>query len=370
MAEDTGGEKTLPASPRKRQRAREEGNVARSQDLNAAVMLFAALLALRYAAPPALETLVEASRHYFGEIHAIRVDTGASQALAIDVALRMARTLLPFMAALVVTGLVVNFVQVGFAVTPKALGPKFNRINPLTGFGRFFSLRSGVELVKSLFKLVFVSVLVYFAVDDRWGDLLVMMHMSPLGVLETLAGLIFAVWWRVALAMLVLGILDFGFQKWQHERDLRMTQKEAREEMREMEGDPRVKQRIRQIMRQMATQRMMKEVPTADVVVTNPTHYAVALRYDAASMEAPVVVAKGMRLLARRIRQVAVENDVPIVEKPELARTLYKALDVGQSVPENLFRAVAEVLAFVYRIDRRTEKIRERARANTVRRAV
>ncbi len=189
-----------------------------------------------------------------------------------------------------------------------------------------------------------------------------MITLPPQGLVIAMAGLIVAVWWRVVLAMLAIGLADYGFQYWQRERDLRMTHQEMKEEMREMEGDPKIKRRVRQLQRQMAMQRMMAEVPTADVVVTNPTHYAVALRYDLEGMGAPQVIAKGMRLLAARIREIAVAHDVPIVQKPELARLLYKSVEVGDQIPEDMFRAVAEVLSYVYQIDRRAEKRRARER--------
>jgi len=186
------------------------------------------------------------------------------------------------------------------------------------------------------------------------------MELTPRALVPAIGGLVMTVWWRIALAMLVLGILDYGFQRWQHNRDLMMTVQEARQEAKELEGDPRIKARVRHIQRQMALQRMMAGVPAADVIITNPTTYAVALRYDMAEMSAPVVVAKGARLLAERIRNIALEHTVPIVRKPDLARTLYRTIEVGQPVPENLFRAVAEVLAYVYEIDRRADKVRER----------
>ena len=158
----------------------------------------------------------------------------------------------------------------------------------------------------------------------------------------------------------MLGVLDYGYQYWEHERSLMMTVEEAKQELKEYEGDPRIKQRIRQIQRRIAMQRMMADVPKADVIITNPTRFAVALRYDPANMRAPVVVAKGTRLLAERIRDLAIVHGVPIVQKPELARTLYRTIEVGHPVPESLFRAVAEVLAYVYQIDRRVEKLHER----------
>jgi len=166
---------------------------------------------------------------------------------------------------------------------------------------------------------------------------------------------------RAALAMLLLALLDYGFQRWQFERSIMMTRQELREELRELEGDPHIRARIRSIRRQMALQRMMAEVPSADVVVTNPFHIAVALRYDMSKMNAPTVIAKGARLLAERIKRIAAENDVPVVEKKTLAQLLYKSVEVGQEIPENLYRVVAEVLAYVYQIDRRAEKVRERA---------
>jgi flagellar biosynthetic protein FlhB len=242
-----------------------------------------------------------------------------------------------------------------------ALKPNLEKLNPFTGFQKFFNLRSFVELVKSIFKLAVITAIVYFTFRSRWREVMVWSALTPLGLVQAIAGLVGLVWLRVVLAMLVLGIVDYGYQRWQYNQELRMTVQEAREETKEVEGDPRVRQRIRQVQRQMAMQRMMGEVPEAEVVVTNPVRYAVALRYNASEMQAPVVTAKGARLVAERIREIAVEHDVPIVQKPDLARMLYRTIDVGQPVPETLFVAVAEVLAFVYEIDRRAEKIRERA---------
>ena len=200
--------------------------------------------------------------------------------------------------------------------------------------------------------------------DGRVEEILALMHQSLAEGVYATWSFLFDIWWRVVLVMIAIGIADYLFQRWQHRRDLMMTQYEARQELKELEGDPRIRQRIRGIQRQMAMQRMMREVPEAEVVITNPTTYAVAIRYDAANMDAPRVTAKGARLLAERIRQVAIEHNVPIVERPDLARTLYRTIDIGQSVPGDLFRTVAEVLAYVYQIDTREAKARERAEAN------
>ncbi|MBI5093696.1 MAG: flagellar biosynthesis protein FlhB [Candidatus Hydrogenedentes bacterium] len=361
MAEQSGGEKSLPASPMKRQRQREQGNVSKSQDLSAAVTLLAALLALRWFGPGSFNGMLDATRHYLQDINSIPVEIETVQWLALDMSLRLAVCSLPIILFLLLGGTAVNLAQVGFLFTVHPLTPKFDRINPISGMKKFFSLRSLVELIKSVLKLTLVSYIVWGAFRDRWPELVLLMQLPPMAIAVAISGLVYSAWLRVVIAMLILGILDYGYQRWQYEQDLRMTVQEAREEAKEMEGDPRIRQRVRQIQRQMAMQRMMKDVPKADVIITNPTTYAVALRYNMSEMAAPVVIAKGARLLAQRIRELAVLHDVPIVEKPELARALYRSIEVGRTIPEDLFRAVAEVLAFVYQIDRRAEKIRERA---------
>ncbi len=360
MAEDTGGEKTLPASGQKRQRAREEGNIARSQDLSAGAVLAMALMAMVMFGPQAMEMMLESGRYYLSEAGDLRLDTFSPQGLTLRVLYYTGMACAPIVGLLVVGGVAMNLLQVGVLFTSKPLQPKMSRINPFSGFGRFLSMRSMVELLKSVLKLAAVVWVVYLALQPRVDEFPLLMQLSPEALSPAVSDMVVAVWWRIALAMLVLGIADYGFQWWQHERDLRMTHREAREEARELEGDPHVKRRVRQLQRQAAMQRMMKDVPKADVIVTNPTHYAVALRYDMQAMSSPVVTAKGARLIAQRIRDIAVENDVPIVQKPELARALFKAVEVGQPIPENLFHAVAEVLSFVYRIDRREAKRRER----------
>ncbi|GMW00023.1 MAG: flagellar biosynthetic protein FlhB [Candidatus Hydrogenedentota bacterium] len=360
MAEDLGGEKTLPASPRKISQAREEGNVAKSADLNAALALLVAAFGLWYMGRELMERMVHTTAVYFENIGTFEVTVENAVDVAVDVTQRLGVLVLPLAILLTVAGLAVNFLQVGFLYAPKALQPKFSRLNPIAGFSRFFKLRTLVDLIKSLLKVAIVTWIVYLTLRSRMDDLLLYMFLTPLGITHQMADLIYLVWLRAAGAMLILGLLDFGFQKWQYNKDLMMTVQEMKEENKQMEGDPRIKQRIRQIQRQMAMQRMMKEVPKADVIITNPIRFAVAIRYDMGNMAAPVVVAKGARLLAKRIREIAMENQVPIIEKPELARALYKEIEVGHPIPEKLFKAVAEVLAFVYRIDRRQEKIRER----------
>lgn len=344
----------------KRQRAREEGNVAKSQDLNSAVALLAALLAMRIFGPQMFESMADASRYFWGNVATLKASADTAPVLAAAFVYHVIRIVLPFLIIMLVAGVAANFIQVGFLMSPKRLSPNLEKVNPFTGFSRFVSLRSFVELVKSIFKLILIGTVVYITLAGRWDQVMMMSYLSLGGVVKTMGDLIFVLWFRVALLILALALLDYAYQRWQYEQDLRMTIQEAREEMKQLEGDPRVKQRVRQIQRQMAMQRMMAEVPEADVIITNPTTYAVALRYNVQEMDAPVVSAKGARLLAERIRELGAEHRVPIVEKPELARTLYRQVEVSRPIPENLYRTVAEVLRFVYEIDRRAAKIRER----------
>jgi len=364
MAEQSGGEKTLPASPHKREKARNEGRVAKSQDLTSAVAMLVALMALRYFGPGMFNRQVNVLQYYLSDADKLTAEVVSFQSFTIQGLLVLAMILGPLVLMLLVAGVASNMLQVGFLFTGKPLMPKLEKLNIFTGFANLFNTRSAMELVKSVLKVVICGYIVWLTLQNRTMELVVLMELSPMELVPAVGALVFALWWRIVLAMLVLGILDYAFQYWQYERDMMMTFQEAKEEMREFEGDPRVRQRVRQIQRQLAMQRMMRDVPKADVVITNPTEFAVALRYDASTMAAPVVVAKGARLVAERIRDLAIRHDVPLVQKPELARAIYRTMDVGGAIPDNLFRAVAEVLAYVYRIDRREEKIQERNKVN------
>jgi flagellar biosynthetic protein FlhB len=360
MAEQPAGDKTLPASPRKLQMARERGNVARSGDLTSGALLLAAGIALSALGPAAFQRLLAITGHYFGELDPHPLTRGDVQPMALKAMLLMAPAALPLMLVLMGVGVLMNVTQFGIVFSGQALQPKFERLNPLKGFQRLFSLRALVELLKSIVKFAAIAAVVWAGVRHRLPELFGMMQAGAWGAAVGTWELVWAVWWRIGLTMLTIGILDFVFQRWQYLQDQRMTRQEAIEEMRQLEGDPRIRQRVRQIQRQMAMRRMMVDVPTADVVITNPTTYAIALRYAPERMQAPRVVAKGMRLVAERIREVASNNEVPIIERPDLARALFRDVEIGAFVPEELFRAVAEVLAYVYQIDRRAEKVAER----------
>ena len=363
MAEQPAGDKILPASPRKIEQAREWGQVAKSQDLSSAVTLLVALLGLLAFGPQAMRQLLLATRYYLSQAHAIDLRWEPAIPFAAHGVMYIAVAVVPLMLVIMAGGIAVNVAQVGIVFSSQAITPKIARINPFTGFQRFFSLRTFVELVKSLVKLSVISYVVWLSVRYRVDEIVSLISSSPAYAAQTTWALLTTIWWRIALVMLAIGLLDFAFQRWQYLQDLRMTRQEAQEELKQLEGDPKIKQRIKAIQRQMAMQRMMADVPEADVIITNPTTYAVAVRYDVGNMDAPHVIAKGARLQAERIRSIAVEHDVPIVERAGLAKTLYRTLEIGQAVPEHLFKVVAEVLAYVYQIDRREAKVRERALA-------
>jgi flagellar biosynthetic protein FlhB len=366
MSEQPAGEKTLPATPRKIEQSRQRGQVSKSQDLNSSVLLLVSGLGLWVLGPMAMARLLEIMQLYVSESWAMMDTPEYMQNLVIQGFLLTAPVVLPLMLLLMVGGFVINVTQIGFLYSGQAIQPKLNRINPIKGLQRYFSLRSFVELVKSLAKLFLIGYIVYLSIRNRVDELVNLMNMTPLDASLVAWEMMFTIWWRVAVAMLVLGLLDFGYQRWQYLQELRMSQHEMKEEMKQLEGDPQIRQRVRQIQRQMTMQRMMGDVPEADVVITNPTTYAIAIRYSATDMSAPKIVAKGARIVAERIREIALENDVPILERPELARTLYRTVEIGDYVPEHLFRAVAEILAYIYEIDRRTEKIAERSNAGNL----
>jgi flagellar biosynthetic protein FlhB len=257
----------------------------------------------------------------------------------------------PLMVGVLVIALFINIIQVGFNLSAKRLQPKPGALNPFKGVQKLFgSGQALMHLAMSFLKVVLVGLVAYSAVHGRLAEIVAIQQLTFLQAFGLSAGLVFSITVRIGLLLLVLAILDYAYQRYRLEKELRMTKQEVKDELRRMEGDPHIKARRRQIARQMMEQRMKKAVPTADVVVTNPSEYAVALKYDAATMHAPRVVAKGQDLMARRIRQIAIEHGIPILERKPLARALYKLVEVGQEIPEHFYAAVAEILAYVYEL--------------------
>ncbi|HEY8486210.1 MAG TPA: EscU/YscU/HrcU family type III secretion system export apparatus switch protein [Limnochordales bacterium] len=343
------GERTEPATPRRREQARQRGQVARSADLSLALAVLAAALILPRALPLAVSDVVDlavrlwSGQEWSGELTPAQLWRLGRQALA---ALRGSALVVAVVAAVVLAS---QLVQVGFLLSGQALVPRWHRIDPLATLQRWFSWRSAVELAKGLAKAAAVAWAAWGAVAAVAQQAPRLSAMEPLEAAAWLGSVAVQAVGRMGLMLLVVGAADYAFQRWDFEQGLRMTRQEVLEEYRQVEGDPHVRARIRQRMRQLASRRMLQQVPRASVVVTNPTHVAVALAYEMERMAAPVVVAKGQDHMARRIVEVAVEHGVAVVENPPLAWALFESVEVGQPIPPELYRAVAEVLAYVYR---------------------
>ena len=343
-------DKTEPATPRRREEAREEGRVAKSADMNGAIVLLASLLTLKAVGPHILVCLTEIVRDTFANLHTHAVETDTIGALLGGYAVKAIAVCLPIMLAAGAAGLASNVLQIGFKVTSKPMALNLSKIDPLKGMARLVSWRSAVELIKSVLKIGVVAYVVYAFLRKEYPRIIGLCGLSPGAAGAAVAGLCWSLLARACAAMLVIAALDYMYQRIYFENSLKMTKQEVKDEYKRSEGDPHVKARILQRQRELARRRMMHDVPKADVVVTNPTHVAVALKYDPLKMSAPTVVAKGQRLLAERIKAIAEASGVPIVENVQIARPLYKLVEVGQRIPEELYQAVAEILAFVYRL--------------------
>lgn len=350
MAEERDDERTEPATPRRREEARSRGQVARSADLSAAAVLLAAVLALEVfgrdfagGLGAALSGVLGGLAGFEGDRDTLLLQFGGAFGSALF-------GLLPLVAAVVAAALAVGLAQTGFLFTTQPLAPDLERLNPTSGFARMFSLRAAARGLAGVLKILAVGAVAGLTIWAERARLLELGARPFEEIAGAAAALSLTLALRAALALAVVGILDYGWQRWRHEQDLRMSKREIREELRRYEGDPRTKERRRAVQRRLALGRMMDQIPEATVVVTNPTHLAVALKYEAKAMRAPVVVAKGADLLAARIREIAAAHDVPLVERKELARALYRGVEVGQTVPAELYQAVAEILAYVYRL--------------------
>ncbi len=347
-------DKTEAPTPRRRQEAREEGNIARSTDLTAACMLLASVLLLHHYG---LGVLMDLKRVVWSMLtpagggNPARVD-GLTELPGIAARLALG-AVMPLVLGITAAGVLASVGQVGFVVTTKPLQPSWSKLSPLRGLRNLFNLRGGMRLAMSLTKLSVIAATAAWVILRDVPGILALSELELMPMFGAACEMVYALALKLAAVLIALALIDYAFNRWQHERDLRMTKEEVKEELKRMEGDPLMKQRRARVARQLALQRIGQSVPKADVVVTNPTHYAVALRYDSGTMAAPKVVAKGADFLAMRIRQLAVMHGVPIVERKELARALYKSVEVGREIPAQFYSAVAEILAYVYRLSGR-----------------
>jgi flagellar biosynthetic protein FlhB len=295
--------------------------------------------------------LMDVMRMFFGSATKLSVTPGNTQNLFEQALLTVGIALLPVLGGLLLIGLASGYAQVGFLFTLEPLMMKWERIDPMAGMKRIFgSQRSMVELLKNLIKMGVIGGIAYVSVNNAIQDAVVLVDTDVPTMFASMIGSSVGIGLKIGLAFLALAALDYAYQRFDYERDLRMTKQELKDESKVTEGDPLIKSRIRGIQRRIAYRRMIAEVPKADVVITNPTHVAVALKYDTGRMSAPVVVAKGADLMAARIKEIAREHHVPVVEDQPLARALYKAVDIGEQIPEQLFHAVAQVLAYIFKL--------------------
>jgi flagellar biosynthetic protein FlhB len=344
------GDKSHEPTPFRRQKAREQGQVAYSQDLGSAALLFAALLILMSLGPALIRLLADFMQHQLGGEPWLTTDRDTVLAVANGILRELAGAIGPIFGLLFATAALASVFQIGLLFTPERIAPDITRLDPLKGLQRIFSLPGVMRLSFGLFKVIVVIAVVAFGLYDRWEDIVRAASLAPIEIARFLADLALGVGLRVAGALLVLALLDYGFQRWKHEQDLRMTTQEVREELRNQQGDPQILARRRAVQRQLAMHQLANVVPKADVVVTNPTELAVAIQYLSDKMAAPIVLAKGAGVMAARIRRLALEHNVPIVEKKPLAQALFKEVDVNHPVPDKMYAAVAEVLAYVYQL--------------------
>jgi len=352
MPDNDVGDRTEEPTPRKLREAKEKGRVARSPDLSGALILLGGVLALKLWGHYPLRALYEFTRGALGNLDAGTLGVREIYTYFGGGWLFLIKATTPVIGGLVVIAFLANVMQTGFVFSGDPLTLKPDRLNPVEGMKKLLSKRGLMRLLASLFKVSVVGLVAYFTIRGQFG---VYTELVGIGINEIIAFVMectFVLALRIGLALLALAILDFTYQRWQYRQDLKMTKQEVRDELKRMEGDPLTRNRRRRLQRELALQRMMHAVPDADVVVTNPTELAVALRYEASTMTAPSVVAKGKGLIAQRIREIAEENNVPIVERRPLAQALYRMCDVGDQIPVQLYQAVAEVLAFVYELNR------------------
>jgi flagellar biosynthesis protein FlhB len=347
-------EQTEKATPKRRSEARQRGQVPRSADLTGAVIFLAVVLVLHALFMPMMNGLEGSATAYFSHIADHQDATVQSVSrLFMQASGGVAWVVLITFAIALTAGIVANLLQFGFVLTTVPFKWNFSKLNPINGFKNVFSKRIFINLAKQLLKLSAVAIIIYTTISGNIGLFAQVGQTSPGNIVGLTFNVIFEIAWKFGLVLIVIGLFDYAYERWQLEENLKMTKQEVKDEWKQSEGNPEAKAALKRRQREFARRRMMQAVPRATVVVTNPTHFAVALEWDEIKMDAPVVTAKGADLLAKRIRDIAREHGVPIMQNPPLARTLYDKVDLDQPIPPNLYAAVAQVIAFVYKLKRK-----------------
>lgn len=354
-----GGEKTEEPTAKKLEDARKKGQVAKSKELPSAIMLLGLFLTLKVYIGKLGEGFMGVFELFFNKIpdyagqNVNQITNVSCASIMSNVLIQVLLWSSPFFLLSVVLALVTNVMQVKWKITGEPLKPKFNKLNPISGFKKIFSTRSLFELVKSIAKVGFLAYVAYSTLKDKAGVIKLFYEIPLNSALSLIGDIIIDVGIKMSVLYLIVGLADFAYEKYKFKDEMKMTKQEVKDEYKNSEGDPQIKGKIRQRMREASRRRMMQAVPEADVVITNPTHFAVAIKYDADTQKAPVVIAKGADYLAQRIKETARENKIEIVENKPLARMLYNNVDIDQEIPPELYQAVAEVLAFVYNLKKK-----------------
>ncbi|MBU1097651.1 MAG: flagellar biosynthesis protein FlhB [Bacteroidetes bacterium] len=357
MADSDGQEKTEQATGKKLQTSREEGKVAKSTEISSFAIFSSGMILIYMSREFIGSKMSDLAFYVFNSLDTLQINSNIVQFYMLKAMLLFFLTLSPILIGLVIIGLVANIGQVGIHFSLKALSPKFNKMNPISGIKRIlFSSSSLVEVLKSLLKLLLIGGFTYMILSDIIYESVSLVSLTISEIISFMIDGAFGLIWKIAMLYAILAIADFIFQKFKFKKDMMMTKQEVKEEAKQADGDPLIKSKIKSLQLEAARRRMMKDIPTADVVITNPTHFAVAIKYDPQKYAAPKVVAKGADELAQRIKKLAVENNVPLHENRELARALYKMCDVGDTIPEKLFQAVAKILAYIYNLKKTTKK--------------
>ena len=344
------GEKTEPATPKRRSELREKGQIPRSKELVTSMVLLITFWSMKLLSSFIFKDLVMALRTFlrFSKDIDSQFNNSDIMRIYIKCMVIVSKVLAPVLLIIALVSVIVNYLQVGHVFTVKPLVPNLNKINPVEGFKRLFSKQAFVELLKSILKIGIIGYVVYSYLISNYIMIPELLDMNIERTSAFIGNTIINVGIRAAAVLLFLSFFDYGFQIWDYEKNIRMSKQEIKDEYKLIEGNPQLKSKIREKQRQLSLRRMMAEVPHADVIITNPTHFAVAVKYDPSASDAPLVTAKGKDLIAQRIKDTAKENKVPIVENMPLAQALYSSVEIGEKIPEELYKAVAEVLAFVY----------------------
>jgi flagellar biosynthetic protein FlhB len=349
MAEQPAQDRTEEATPKRIKEAREKGDIAKSMELTSAILMISVLIFFYFYGGAFLNGLSSVIRDIYSSLATTTITPRSFPSLAMWMSERGILILGPVLLLVIIMALLVNYLQVGVIFAPKALGPNWERINPMTGLKRIFSTRGLVELIKGILKMLIVGTIIYVYLADRVKDYPFLTYMTPSQIIGSLGSDLLKIGGYVGIAYLIMAVADFTYQRWEWKRKLRMTRQEVKDEFRQTEGNPELRSRLRSMQREMSRNRMMAETARATVVVTNPVHVAVALKYDEDDITAaPEVVAKGQRKVAERMKEVARDNDVPIKESPALARALFQSCEVGDEIPYAYYKAVAEILAEIF----------------------